>query len=241
MSAFIRFGFCLLALTVMAGPAAATPSFHFLKCQTDGKPPKGIAATFTSFTDLKVFQQWCEAAETEYLPVTMYPIGDGYVFESVGYGATGDLPPLEQRNRMARSPWSKLNNSRFDYGLSAEPGNQVRVTVDKSEQLMWVYIDDEKAFQWPVSTAREDKETPTGTFGVQSLSRDHKSSLYDMTPMPFSVFYDGHYAIHGTEAIHQIGTEASAGCVRLIPSDAALLFNMVQIVGQKNVNIEITQ
>lgn len=237
----LRLGLCLIALALAPSVASATPSFHFLNCHAETRWPKGIAATFTTFQDLKTFKSWCDQAETEYLPVTMYPTGDGYVFESVGYGTTGNLPPLEERTRMTKSPWSKLNASRFDYGLNAEEGDTVNVKVSISEQLMWVDIDGEKAFQWPVSTAREGKVTPLGKFGVQSLSKDHKSSLYNMTPMPFAVFYDGDYAIHGTEAIHQIGTEASAGCVRLIPSDAALLFNMVQIVGQKNVNIEITQ
>ncbi len=92
---------------------------------------------------------------------------------------------------------------------------------------------------WPVSTAREGKVTPVGTFTPYLLKRMHYSTLYDNAPMPWSIFFAGNYAIHGTTAVDRLGTPASAGCVRLAPENAQLLFDAVQAVGLAQTRIVI--
>ena len=57
--------------------------------------------------------------------------------------------------------------------------------------------------------------------------------------MPYAIFYSGHYAIHGTTAVAQLGNRASKGCVRLHPSNAAVLFALVQKHGPENTRILI--
>lgn len=52
--------------------------------------------------------------------------------------------------------------------------------------------------------------------------------------MPYAVFYDSHWAIHGTNAIKRLGKPASHGCVRLHPKNAAIFFNLVRKQGKKN-------
>ena len=133
----------------------------------------------------------------------------------------------------------KARISRIDRGLSAAKGQDLSVIVDVSDQTMKVRLVGELAYQWPVSTARNGQYTPRGDYGVQWLSEFHKSSLYDDAPMPYSIFFNGNFAIHGTEDVVSIGTPASAGCVRLIPDDAAVLFAAVKTVGTDNVSIKI--
>ena len=41
--------------------------------------------------------------------------------------------------------------------------------------------------------------------------------------MPYAVFYNGDYAIHGTNDLGRLGRPASAGCIRLHPRHAAEL------------------
>ena len=95
--------------------------------------------------------------------------------------------------------------------------------------------------QWPVSTARSGKETPTGVWTAKWLARYHRSRRYDNAPMPYSVFYDGDYAVHGTYQTARLGQPASAGCVRLDPEHAAVLFNLVREEGLANTLIVIRQ
>jgi hypothetical protein len=46
--------------------------------------------------------------------------------------------------------------------------------------------------------------------------------------MPYSIFFNGGYAIHGSYEISRLGRPASHGCIRLHPSNAAILFALVQ-------------
>lgn len=111
--------------------------------------------------------------------------------------------------------------------------------VDISSQTMTVIRDGVVLHKWPVSTARRGKITPRGSYSPQSLSRYHKSSLYNNAPMPYSIFFKGNYAVHGTNQVSRLGSPASAGCVRLHTENAARLFAMVKEYGFKNTRIEI--
>lgn len=112
--------------------------------------------------------------------------------------------------------------------------------VDVSEQVMRVYRDGKQIYRWRVSTARKGKYTPRGTWRAKWLSRHHKSSLYNNAPMPHSIFYSGNFAIHGTNQTSRLGRPASAGCVRLHPEHARILFNMTQKVGRSNLKVVVT-
>jgi hypothetical protein len=59
----------------------------------------------------------------------------------------------------------------------------------------------------------------------------HYSRKYHMSPMPYSIFFRGGYAIHGTYATGALGSPASHGCVRLSPGNAATLYHLVQSEG----------
>jgi lipoprotein-anchoring transpeptidase ErfK/SrfK len=112
--------------------------------------------------------------------------------------------------------------------------------VSISSQTMTVMHRGEVIARWPVSTARRGKVTPTGTWNAKWLSRYHKSSRYNGAPMPFSIFYNGNYAVHGTYQTKKLGRPASAGCVRLSPDNAKTLFSLVKAEGLENTRIIIT-
>ena len=121
----------------------------------------------------------------------------------------------------------------------AAMAERVWALVSVSQQTMKVYHENRLLYQWPVSTAKAGKITPTGRFTPEFLSKNHRSSLYNNAPMPFAIFYDGHYAIHGTDQIKRLGAPASNGCVRLHPDNARILFGMVKAEGMENMRIEI--
>jgi hypothetical protein len=112
---------------------------------------------------------------------------------------------------------------------------EIVVTVDKAKQRMFVIVNGEHRYTWPVSTGLGN--TPSGSYRPQVLSRNHRSTIFNNAPMPYAIFYSGHYAIHGTTAVAQLGSRASKGCVRLHPSNAAVLFVLVQKVGPANTRI----
>jgi endonuclease YncB( thermonuclease family) len=117
----------------------------------------------------------------------------------------------------------------------------VRAEVHLSTQSMTLVHRGRIIGHWSVSTAREGKETPTGVWAAKWLARHHRSKRYNNAPMPYSVFYDGDYAVHGTYQTARLGRPASAGCVRLSPRHAAVLFNLVRKEGLNNTVIVIRQ
>jgi hypothetical protein len=109
---------------------------------------------------------------------------------------------------------------------SAQAG--IVVTVDKSAQRLSVTVDGAPRYQWAVSTARMGYRTPNGSYKPQRLERKWFSRKYDWSPMPYSIFFNEGYAIHGSYEISRLGRPASHGCIRLHPENAALLFALVK-------------
>ena len=119
--------------------------------------------------------------------------------------------------------------------------DRVLARVSISTQTMKVYHEGRLLYTWPVSTAKAGKITPAGTFEPELLSKNHRSRRYNNAPMPYAIFYDGNYAIHGTDQIKRLGKPASHGCVRLHPDNAKILFQMVKAEGMENTRVVIVQ
>jgi lipoprotein-anchoring transpeptidase ErfK/SrfK len=127
--------------------------------------------------------------------------------------------------------------------LGATAGTQAAslvAKIDVSTQTMTVSKYGQVIYRWRVSTARSGYITPRGTYRPQRLHRMWYSRKYDMSPMPYSVFYHGGYAIHGTNAVKRLGTPASHGCVRLDTANAATFYTLVKQVGAGNTRIVVT-
>jgi len=109
--------------------------------------------------------------------------------------------------------------------------------IDNATQRMTVVVDGAAIHSWPVSTAQTGYETPAGSYYVQRMERMWRSRKYNMAPMPHALFFEGGLAIHGTSAVRQLGRPASHGCVRLSPSNARRLFELVRQHGGAQVVI----
>lgn len=115
--------------------------------------------------------------------------------------------------------------------LAGRASAGVVVRVDNGSQTMRVTVDGQTAFVWPVSTARAGYRTPAGRYRVQRFERMWYSRKYQMSPMPYALFFRGGYAIHGTGALGQLGRPASHGCVRLATWNARTLFGLARSHG----------
>ena len=113
------------------------------------------------------------------------------------------------------------------------------VQIDRAAQRMAVIVDGAPRYNWRVSTARRGYITPPGTYHPEMLARRWFSRKYYNSPMPHSIFFYGGFAIHGSYEISHLGRPASHGCVRLDPSNAAILFGLVQREGTDATTIVI--
>jgi lipoprotein-anchoring transpeptidase ErfK/SrfK len=125
--------------------------------------------------------------------------------------------------------------------LGAGPAlaDNVAIVVDLSNQSMSVSVDGQAQYNWAVSSGKRGYRTPTGSYGPISMHRRYFSHKYDNAPMPYSIFFHGGYAIHGTSHVNALGRPASHGCVRLSTEYAAMLYELVRQYGAGNTSIRI--
>ena len=109
--------------------------------------------------------------------------------------------------------------------------------VDVAAQKMVVSHYGKVLYEWPVSTARAGYSTPRGDYRPYRMHKMWHSRTYDMSPMPFAVFYDRGWAVHGTSSTSRLGSPASHGCVRLATSNAETFYRLVRQVGPGNTRI----
>lgn len=100
---------------------------------------------------------------------------------------------------------------------------------------MYVYVDGQLEYVWPVSTARSGYNTPNGVYRPTGLDPYHRSSRYHGSPMPHSIFFKGGYAIHGSYEVGHLGNPASHGCIRLHPENAGELYDLVRGSGRTRI------
>ncbi|WP_367714878.1 L,D-transpeptidase [Nitratireductor sp. GISD-1A_MAKvit] len=112
--------------------------------------------------------------------------------------------------------------------------------VSVSKQTMTVVHRGRVLHRWRVSTARRGYVTPRGRWRPKRMHKMWHSRKYNMSPMPYSIFYYGGYAIHGTNAVSKLGRPASHGCVRLHTANAKRLYALVKKIGPGNTRIVVT-
>lgn len=103
----------------------------------------------------------------------------------------------------------------------------IRIVINIGEQRAYVYRGDALVAATAVSTGKDGKETPSGTFTVLQKQLEHRSSLYNSAPMPFMqrLTWDG-VAIHAGK---NPGYAASHGCVRVPLAFAKKLYGVTSV------------
>ncbi len=125
------------------------------------------------------------------------------------------------------------------FGTISGHAAQITAKIDISSQTMTVRKDGITIYRWKVSTARRGYYTPRGRFRPTRMHEMWYSRKYDMTPMPYSIFFYHGYAIHGTYSTRYLGRPVSHGCVRLDPGNAKQLYWLVSRYGRENTSIVI--
>jgi lipoprotein-anchoring transpeptidase ErfK/SrfK len=120
---------------------------------------------------------------------------------------------------------------------SKKPGGRLSITIDISSQEMTVADGWHTIYSFDVSTGRKGHATPTGRFHPIRMHEMWYSSKYENAPMPYSIFFHGGYAIHGTTDVKHLGQVASHGCVRLDPANAKMLYALVKQYGMQNTDV----
>ncbi len=110
--------------------------------------------------------------------------------------------------------------------------------VDLSDQRMYAYEGDTLVRSFIVSTGTWQTPTLTGRFKVWIKLRSAPMSGpgYYLPDVPYIMYYDGDYGIHGTYWHNNFGVPMSHGCVNLSISDAEWAYNFASVGTVVNVH-----
>lgn len=105
------------------------------------------------------------------------------------------------------------------------------IHVSLAEQTLVAYEGDEPVFATSVSTGREGFETPTGFYRIQSKhvsttmdDLQSEDEAYLIEDVPWTMYFEGNYALHAAFWHNGFGRVRSHGCVNLAPADARWVF-----------------
>lgn len=105
------------------------------------------------------------------------------------------------------------------------------IEINVSTQRLIAWEGSTPTYAIIVSTGVEEDPTLIGSFSVQSKHRTARmrGEDYDVPDVPFVMYYDGNYGIHGAYWHHSFGTPVSHGCVNVAVDHAEWLFNWASI------------
>ena len=105
------------------------------------------------------------------------------------------------------------------------------IHVDLDEQTIVAYQGDAAVFASLVATGKEGYDTPAGTFRIRHKyvsitmsGEDPHDGVYDVAEVPWTMYYDRSFALHGAYWHDSFGDVRSHGCTNIAPADARFLF-----------------
>jgi lipoprotein-anchoring transpeptidase ErfK/SrfK len=135
-------------------------------------------------------------------------------------------------------------------GVRTNPGPAPRdlgkdekwIDVNLKSQTLVAFEGDKPVFATAVSTGKEDKEdkdkdhkTPTGTWRIRekhiaaTMDGDvAQDGPYSIEDVPWIMYFNGSYALHGAFWHNNFGRQQSHGCVNLAPIDAKSMFGWTE-------------
>ncbi|MFZ5917898.1 MAG: L,D-transpeptidase family protein [Chloroflexota bacterium] len=111
--------------------------------------------------------------------------------------------------------------------VAAPPTQDRWIDIDLSEQRLAAYVGSVPVYAVRVSTGIPSLPTRQGQFRIyrKYSSTTMSGPGYYLPGVPWTMYYDGSYAIHGTYWHNNFGRPMSHGCVNLPTPDAEWLFH----------------
>lgn len=117
-----------------------------------------------------------------------------------------------------------------------------KISALQTSQERWIQIDlkTQRLIAWEgknpvyaiiISTGKGSTPTRPGVFKVQSkyATTNMRGEGYDVPNVPYVMFYEGNYAIHGAYWHRSFGTPVSHGCVNVAVNHAHWLFDWASV------------
>lgn len=126
--------------------------------------------------------------------------------------------------------------------IQAGGGSNLTITVNQRTQRMEVRQNGKLKFGgWKVSTGMKSLgKTPNGTFTPFEMNRNYRSKRFNVI-LPNGIKFSGGNLIHAASpgGVNYLGQARSHGCIRLHPTHAKQLFDLVKQVGMSNTRVVV--
>jgi len=136
---------------------------------------------------------------------------------------------LRVTGRVDAKTWKPLIR-RSTFGRASVPAACTsggwHVCYDRKRHQASLYRDGRLHNSWLVRGGGYSTQTRTGNFTVQWRSKDHRSRTFGGAPMPYSQFFSGGQALHGSRNMMNPFVGHSHGCVNFWVEDARQLWNL---------------
>jgi lipoprotein-anchoring transpeptidase ErfK/SrfK len=178
---------------------------------------------------------------------TVFTSPGGRVKRGTSLAALTRVAVLERQDRQ-REPWLRIGDGEWLRGRDATwpvirpPPAEAEIDerwldVDLTRQVVTAYRGAQALFAMPVSTGRgpigTELATPPGvrriwiklaTSDMDNLEALEAERIYAIQSVPWVMYFDRGYGLHGTFWHRAFGHVQSHGCVNLTPADAERLF-----------------
>ncbi len=103
--------------------------------------------------------------------------------------------------------------------------------IDLIRQRLIAWEGNQPVYAVVVSTGKASTPTPPGIFAIQSKHRYARmqGANYDISKVPYTMYYYGGYAIHGAFWHNRFGTPVSHGCTNVAVDRAQWFFEWASV------------
>lgn len=135
-------------------------------------------------------------------------------------------------NQTIKTAEVKTDKEDINWTIGTLKRSQARwIEVNLKKQQLIAWEGDEAVLQTSISSGKAKTPTLRGVFYVQTKLREARmrGPGYDIPDVPYTMYYDRGYAIHGAYWHNNFGTPMSHGCVNVRPKLARWLFNWAKV------------
>lgn len=147
--------------------------------------------------------------------------------------AVRELSPDGQWVRIAEDHWVARDDLHVAWPLASpsivEPGARW-LDVDLESQTLIAYEGDRPVYATLISSGRPGTDTPEGLFRIwvkfaeADMTGRMGMASYRVATVPWTMFFEGDFALHTAYWHDRFGEPVSHGCINLAPKDARALY-----------------
>lgn len=139
---------------------------------------------------------------------------------------------LSTMSMITDTAWASKINQKITQSIeNLQKSDERWIQINLSTQRLIAWEGNKRVYAIVISSGKSSTPTRIGSFKIQSK---HKSTRmrgrnYDVPNVPYTMYYQGGYGIHGAYWHRRFGTPVSHGCINLAPNHAKWLFNWASL------------